>query len=732
MPIRYIPIDPIVLRGQAVLGRFSRALRYNGNDKPGQRLGRGLPLYEVQTTEQVRPPATPIDAEKAPKNTKNASKKASKQAEAQQIRAQSAPDLIANSTLGTQSPNLVIHGECQAACAHLLATGQKVDLVYIDPPFASGANYGKTILLRRHPHGPRQNADGAAIEADSWEEALYGDIWNKEDYLNWMYENLVAIKAVMSDSASIYVHLDWHIGHYVKILLDEVFGEENFRNEIVWKRTTSRSGSHFYNHIHDVIYFYSKGDVTHWSQQHSQYAVDAFPEMDESGKRWHSTPLTGPGLRNGSSGEPWQGFDPSKMGKGRHWVIPSYVRQSLSDAAQKSTQLALDELDAAGRITRGKNGTAIPNFKQFEGDLKGIELQSIWLDIANDATDYPTQKPEALLERIIKASTDKGMLVADFFGGSGVTAKVANDLGRRFVHSDIGVNSIQTVRDRLANAGASFDVLRVQDGVQLYRNPQQTQAKLASLIPGLGAAQSKQPLPPYWAGIFAVSPHHQGAVPVRLPNLLDSSNRVFDEAALHQLTLEELPKLVDWDYPVDSVVVYTIDITDPEACARWLAEHNPTGIAVELRDLKPLLSDLVLGDEVQARVEPINPANEAGTNYRVVIERYHSAYLARKLAEAVGKKALQPSVVSSKAKTDALPSGLSEDGLECIDWLSVDCTASVGAWHSAAEAKIDTKNRLWLNGIKQAQPWDGSLACTARPLRLKVRNVAGDETIVGL
>jgi len=296
------------------------------------------------------------------------------------------------------------------------------------------------------------------------------------------------------------------------------------------------------------------------------------------------------------------------------------------------------------------------------------------------------------------------------------------------VHSDIGINSIQTVRDRLANAGATFDVLRVQDGVQLYRNPQQTQAKLASLIPGLGAAQSMQPLPPYWAGIFAA----KGAVPVRLPNLLDSSNRVFDEAALHQLTLEELPKLVDWDYPVDSVVVYTIDIADPEACERWLAEHNPTGIAVELRDLKPLLTDLVLGDEVQARVEPISPASEAGANYRVVIERYHSDYLARKLAEAAAKKALQPSVVRDKAKTDALPTGLSEDGLECIDWLSVDCTASEGAWHSAFEAKIDTKNRLWLNGIKQAQPWDGSLGCATRPLRLKVRNVAGDELVVAL
>jgi len=92
-------------------------------------------------------------------------------------------------------------------------------------------------------------------ELRTFEEKMYGDIWNKEDYLNWMYENLTAIKSVMSETASIYVHLDWHIGHYVKVLMDEVFGEDNFRNEIVWKRTTSRAGSEFYNHIHDVIFF---------------------------------------------------------------------------------------------------------------------------------------------------------------------------------------------------------------------------------------------------------------------------------------------------------------------------------------------------------------------------------------------------------------------------------------------------------------------------------------------
>lgn len=622
MPIRYIPIDPIVLRGQAVLGNFTRSLRYNGNHKPGQRLSRGLPLYELRTVEQVKAsnvPLAPVDS------------------------AQAAPDLI-------------VHGECQAACAHLLATGQKVDLVYIDPPFASGANYGKKILLRRHPHASGEAVEGTALEADGWEETLYGDIWNKEDYLNWMYENLTAIKAVMSDTASIYVHLDWHIGHYVKILLDEVFGEENFRNEIAWCYSGGAVPIDHFPSKHDAIYWYTK------------------------------TP---------------------------EWIYkPSYRPYS-----EKTQQRGRTAVKGEGAVLR-EEGTPVNDW---------------WTDIApvTSPTDfekqyYPTQKPEALLKRIIETSSNPGMVVADFFGGSGVTAKVAHDLGRRFIHTDIGLNSIQTARDRLAAAGATFDVLRVQDGVQLFRNPQQTMAKLRGLIPGLTSPQTPQPLPDYWAGIFA----SDGAVPVALPNLLDSASRVFDEAALHKLTLEELPKLADWDYPVQKVVVYTIDIADPEACAAWLADHNPSGIAVELRDLKPLLGDVVLNDECVARVEP--PSLEQPL-YKVMVERYHSDYLAGKLAEVVAKKVLQPGAMASaagKAKAAALPVGLSADGLECIEWLSLDCTAAEGPWTSAAEAKIDVKNRLILNGVRQSAKWDGTLLCASAPKRLRVRNVAGDEVTI--
>ena len=196
MAIKYIPYFPNTLEGQAILDNFvrtKRVLRYRDNDQVIERIERGMPLYEMETKE----------------------------------------------TIGANAKqNKVIRGECLSACAYLKEQGIQVDLVYIDPPFASGADYAKKVYIRRNPLVARA-IEQAESEFDieelrTFEEKMYGDVWDKERYLNWMYENLMAIKSVMSDTASIYVHLDWHIVHYVKILMDEIFGEDNFRNDIVW------------------------------------------------------------------------------------------------------------------------------------------------------------------------------------------------------------------------------------------------------------------------------------------------------------------------------------------------------------------------------------------------------------------------------------------------------------------------------------------------------------------
>ena len=220
MAVRYIPYFPDTLEGQALLDNFvrtKRILRYRDNNRVIERIVRGMPYYETELRERVGSNA---------------------------------------------DGNLVIQGECLSACAYLKDQGITVDLVYIDPPFASGADYAKKVYLRRNPKVAEaiQQAENELDieELKAFEEKMYGDIWNKESYLNWMYENLMAIKSVMSDTASIYVHLDWHIGHYVKILMDEVFGEDNFVNEIIWQRFTFHSDADKFGAVHESIFYYSK------------------------------------------------------------------------------------------------------------------------------------------------------------------------------------------------------------------------------------------------------------------------------------------------------------------------------------------------------------------------------------------------------------------------------------------------------------------------------------------
>ncbi|WP_419550924.1 DNA methyltransferase, partial [Mitsuokella jalaludinii] len=237
MSIIYKPFYPDPIEGQAVLNNFTRTLRYHGQDALAEDLKRGIPLYETRTLENVGHPAA-------------------------------------------KDPDLLLRGTCLSACAYLQEQGRKVDLVYIDPPFASGADYAKQIYLRRNPKTAKEIASHEqSIPHDkdatyALEEKMYGDIWDKEKYLNWMYENLVAIRSVMSDTASIYVQLDWHIGHYVKVLMDEIFGEENFINEISWKRSTSGSAkarAKRFGADHDTIYFYRKGSDYTFNKQYMKY-----------------------------------------------------------------------------------------------------------------------------------------------------------------------------------------------------------------------------------------------------------------------------------------------------------------------------------------------------------------------------------------------------------------------------------------------------------------------------
>jgi len=332
--------------------------------------------------------------------------------------------------------------------------------------------------------------------------------------------------------------------------------------------------------------------------------------------------------------------------------------------------------------------------------------------------DYATQKPEALLVRIIKASSDEGMMVADFFGGSGVTAAVAHKLKRNFIHNDIGINSIQTVRDRLLANRAEFEVLEIRDGVSLYRNPVQTMDKLKSLIPGL---RNEDALNKFWEGSIVDIKH--GMMPVYLPNLMDSTTRLLDKPLMNRIIREALP-----DLPEDTkrVIVYYIDITDKAEIEQFIKEQNTlTTIEIELRDLKQVLDNVVVEDEAEWEVSETHDNLLGG--YKVNFKSFHSDRVLRKIDEC-NQKGLQQALKNGK---EFKPIKISDEGLETIEWVSLDCTSAEPnvPWHSDEEIKIDRLGYVIRNGVKTQDFWDACICSDIKPLRMKIRNICGDETI---
>jgi len=323
-------------------------------------------------------------------------------------------------------------------------------LIYIDPPFDVGADFSMDIEI---------GGETFHKEPNLLEQIAYRDTWGRgaDSFIAMIYERLILMRDLMHSEGSIYVHCDWRVNSYIRLALEEIFGKDNFRNQVIWKRTGARSGTVGFNIIDDSILFFSKSNQLTWNTQYvpysQEYLDDFFRNRDSKGRRYRLTILTAPGKRSGSSGESWRGENPTQ--KGRHWAFPKYMRPKLKNPATENLQEALDELDAMGRIHWPEKEGGVPSFIQFEDEMEGVELQSIWSDVspigaqALERCGYNTQKPEALLERIFKASSNEGDLVADFFCGSGTTAAVAEKLGRKWIATDLGKFGIHTTRKRL-------------------------------------------------------------------------------------------------------------------------------------------------------------------------------------------------------------------------------------------------------------------------------------------
>lgn len=342
---------------------------------------------------------------------------------------------------------------------------ESVDLVYLDPPFNSNANYN---VLFAEKSGTRAAAQIKAFEDTwQWDESAaeaYRDVVEAGGsvaqaliafrtflgdsdmlaYLAMMAPRLVELRRVLKPTGSIYLHCDPTASHYLKMLLDAVFGPTCFRNEIIWKRTTAHSSSKKFAPVHDVIFYFTKGDSPVWNGPRTDYDpayLEKYYRFDDGdGRLYWRDNLCAAGVRHGKSGQPWRGIDPGA--KGMHW---------------KFGVDTLDELDAVGKIYWPPKGT-MPQFKRYREDLKGKVVSDLWDDIdrinpvGGERLGYPTQKPEALLERVITASSDEGAVVLDPFCGCGTSIAAAQKLNRRWIGIDITHLAIGLIKTRLKDA----------------------------------------------------------------------------------------------------------------------------------------------------------------------------------------------------------------------------------------------------------------------------------------
>lgn len=357
-------------------------------------------------------------------------------------------------------PNTLYYGDCLTIMEQYFKKGE-VDLIYLDPPFNSKKSYNLMYRTMTGKPVPEQ----AEAFCDTWEmddeklriakampglmrqykvDDYYAKFWSlwvnalKDTqphllaYLIYMVRRLLEMKVILKKSGSIYLHCDPTASHYIKVMMDGIFGHRNFRSEIIWKRTSSHNSAKRWGPVHDVVLFYTNSDDYTWnrvSQPYDEAYVAAFYKQEDEVGRFQLGDLTGAGKRRGESGKPWRDVDPTDSG--RHWAVPSVPGMPPDEIAKLSVQQRLDALDSLGLIYWPQKG-GIPRFRRYFDPGRGVAAQDVITDIdplsghATERLGYPTQKPVSLLERIIKASSNEGEMVFDPFCGCGIGALQAS------------------------------------------------------------------------------------------------------------------------------------------------------------------------------------------------------------------------------------------------------------------------------------------------------------------
>lgn len=617
---------------------MKKSVKYNISPAKGQALlnyeGRRYPdtieLFETQLIEEVRP-----------------------------LKEENLFEIEKQTDLNPDFRNLLIHGDCLSACAYLKSENIKVDLIVVDPPFASGANYAKKIVLRNGLNKKLKNETN-----EIGEELMYGDIWQKEDYLNWLFERLLAMKEIMSETGSIYVHLDWHIGHYVKLLLDEIFGEVNLINEIIWWYPSGSDPSRNFNRKHDTIFWYANNDEE-WIFNFDEVAIPYTKEQEERFDQWDKVKK--------------QWF---------YWNI-----------------------NPRGERVKTYKKSGIGEYDVWNIGINASEIKEI---------GYATMKPPKLLERMIKAASNKNMIIADFFAGSGTTAKVANELERKFITCDTGINAIQTTRDRLIEAKAEFDILKINDGVRLFRNPAQTATKIFSLIDGF-KNKSELDLGDFWDG--GIINKKGNYTPVKFIGIHEKLSK-----ELIDVILEQVYQIDDEVEGIRIIYAHKDFEVSQNYINKEINKVGKTDLRVDLISLDELLGQkadvLFTPDTAEISIK------KDRSKYKVEIENYFSSYLKNKIDDFNAKKVKKSKQTAieetddeeTEPKEKFNPIKISDKGLELIESVQFDTTLR--------------KDNVWISNpdledkAKIKEKIKGKYILSTNKFKIKIRNIAGDEIII--
>ena len=589
--------------------------------------------------------------------------------------------------------NKLFWGDNLQVLSHLLKEYRgKVDLIYIDPPFDSKADYIKKVKIRG------EQIDG--LQQSLLEEKQYTDIWANDEYLQFMYERLQIMKELMNDSASIFVHCDYRRNSHLRLMLDEIFGENVFRNEIIWKRKGGSSNpTGQFDVATDTLLWYSNSEKIKFYPQYNKdtpetldYIEERFDNTDEKGRRFMKSPIVSPNYRENLA-YPYKGYTPPHNG----WSISKDL---------------MEKWDREGKLYFPKNGDRIYR-KIYLDEYLGQPLSNLWDDIyvinpmAGERLSYPTQKPESLLERVINTCTEVNNLVFDCFCGSGTTLAVAEKLGRRWLGCDINLGAIQTTTKRLnqiiheqskqlnPKEISAFKVLNVNE-YDMFKNEIEAKEIIMDMY---GIEPIKRS---YFDG--TLDNKYVKVMPLnRVLNKLDIAEVIKNVAKnVDTFTAKKMSKANEETYEESILVVGSgieSDVID------YIRKENKTHVKIEVRDIQSDKKSLIFKQPPEAQIEVAVDKNKL----QVHLIDFHSPILIQKI-KLENEKRLKE---DSEARV--------EDFKQIIDSVSIDVNYD-GKLFNAEIMDLPDKKSMITGQYAYDYPAKGKYS-----VAIKIIDVLGEE-----